>query len=102
MKHALPLLVLVATFTSGQDQRPALRSATAGVLIDVTVLDKDGHPVTDLTAPDFEISEDGRPQRIVSATLMRGGVPAPLAGATAAAPVAAPVATDPATSFGPV
>jgi VWFA-related protein len=80
MKQAVPLLVLVVTLVSGQNQRPTVRTHTAGVLIDVTVLDKDGRPATDLTAADFEISEDGKPQQIVSATLMRGGVPAPLSG----------------------
>jgi VWFA-related protein len=78
------LLVLVATFAHAQDQRPAIRTGIAGVLIDVTVLDKYGHPVTDLTGPDFEVSEDGKPQQIISATLMRGGVPARISGTTAA------------------
>ena len=84
MKHAFPLLILLATFAPPQDQRPTVRSGTAGVLIDVTVVDKDGRPVMDLTASDFAINEDGKPQQIVSATLMRGGVPVPLVGTTSA------------------
>jgi|SRR5579872_462014 len=85
MKQVVALLVLVATSGFAQDQRPTVRTATAGVLIDVTVLDKDGRPVTDLTAQDFDVSEDDRPQQIVSATLMRGGVPMRIAGATVSA-----------------
>ena len=85
MRMLVSLLVLVVTFAHAQDQRPPIRTGIAGVLIDVTVLDKDGHPVTDLTAPDFEVSEDGKPQQIISATLMRGGVPARISGTTAVA-----------------
>jgi hypothetical protein len=80
MKQAVPLLILVAAFAPGQDQRPTVRASTAGVLIDVTVLDKDGRAVMDLTAADFEITEDGKLQQIVSATAMRGGVPARIVG----------------------
>ena len=75
MKPLVPLLVLAA-FAPAQDQRPTVRTNTAGVLIDVTVVDKDGRPVTSLTPDDFELREDGKPQQIISATLMRNGVPA--------------------------
>lgn len=86
MRYAVSLFVLVAAFASAQDQRQTVRTATAGVLIDVTVLDKDGRPVMDLTGADFEVSEDGRPQQILSATLMRRGVPARIGGAPAVSP----------------
>lgn len=36
------------------------------VVVDVVVLDKDGQPVTNLTAADFEVSAGRRPRRIVS------------------------------------
>src|SRR5262245_51710640 len=72
------LLLLAGAFVHTQDQRPTVRGSTAGVLIDVTVVDKDGRPVTDLTTDDFAIAEDGKSQTILSATLMQGGVPARL------------------------
>src|SRR4029079_5593428 len=41
-------------------------SASAeAITVDVVVLDKDGHPVTDLKRDDFTLSEDGRAQEIV-------------------------------------
>jgi VWFA-related protein len=98
MKQAVPLLILVAAFAPGQDQRPTVRANTAGVLIDVTVLDKDGRAVTDLTAADFEITEDGKPQQIVSATAMRGGVPARIVGSNASATPASTASPTPLTS----
>jgi VWFA-related protein len=43
------------------------RSTTTLVYLDVTVLDKKGHPVvTGLSKDDFSITEDGKPQRIFS------------------------------------
>ena len=42
-----------------QQQPPSFRSSTALVAVDAAVVDKDGKPVTDLTAADFEIVEDG-------------------------------------------
>ncbi len=45
---------------------PTFRTGVELVLLDVTVLDKDRQPVHDLTAADFTILEDGRPQSIQS------------------------------------
>ena len=56
-----------------QGQAPTVRSSSAAVLIDVTVFDKDGRPITDLKPEDFELTEDGKAQQIVSASLIRGG-----------------------------
>src|SRR5215213_2606745 len=69
-------------------------SATA-VVVDVVVRDKGGKPVTDLTAADFQLLEDGQPQTIGSMTLVApqpalaaGGLPVPPAGAPTAASAA--------------
>ena len=46
---------------------PTLRVTSSLVFLDVTVLDKKGHPVvTGLTKDDFTITEDKKPQRIFS------------------------------------
>jgi VWFA-related protein len=93
---------LAAMLPQNQTQPPTVRSSAAGILMDVTVLDKDGHPVTDLKSEDFELTEDGKPQQIVSATLMRGGVATPVPSDTrSAGPGAAPQSTS-ATAAAPV
>src|SRR5262245_55791357 len=43
---------------------PQLSVTTHEVLMDVTVTDASGHPVTGLTASDFTISEEGAPQTL--------------------------------------
>jgi VWFA-related protein len=47
-----------------QAERPQFRSGVDLVHLDVSVLDKDRRPVRGLTAADFQIYEEGRPQAI--------------------------------------
>jgi VWFA-related protein len=99
---ASAFVFLAATLPQNQTQPPPVRSSAAGILMDVTVLDKDGHPVTDLKSEDFELTEDGKPQQIVSATLMSGGVPSRILGDTGPAGRGAGPQAAPATAAGPV
>jgi len=56
---------------SGQPQRPPVfRGGTSQVRVDVTVLDKKGEPITNLTRDDFELLEDGQPQSIETLKLI--------------------------------
>lgn len=45
------------------------------VNLDVMVTDKDGNPVTGLTAEDFEVREDGRPVTVTNFYAVEGGEP---------------------------
>jgi VWFA-related protein len=73
-RHASSLVVVaVASTISAAQAPPPLRSTTAGVLIDVTVLQRDGRPVLDLGLDDFELTEGGARQRILSAMLVQAG-----------------------------
>ncbi len=53
-------------------RQPFSASATA-ILVDVVVRDRRGRPLTTLDAADFEISEDGRPQKIDTFTKVSRG-----------------------------
>jgi VWFA-related protein len=109
----LVLVLAVPSFVGGQ-QTPAFRSGVNLILVDVTVRDSKGQPIRDLTAADFEILENGKPQAIVTfaheevaqptqtiksaATLTRigdakSGVPVRVAPAGAADPKAGAAAT---------
>jgi VWFA-related protein len=50
--------------TDGAQAPPTFRSGIDSVVVDVAVTDKQGRPVVDLTADDFEIRESGKPQAI--------------------------------------
>src|SRR5438093_11857632 len=58
-------------------QLPTFRTGVDIVELDVTVLDKDRHPVTGLTAEDFTILDRGMPQPIVAFSAV--DVPPPVA-----------------------
>src|SRR6478735_476185 len=49
---------------AGQRQPPVFRGGTNQVRVDVTVLNRKGEPLTDLTKDDFEVREDGELQTI--------------------------------------
>ena len=67
--------VVFATIAQGQPpQRPAISSTATAILVDAVVRDKSGQLVTDLSATDFELFEDGARQTIDSFTrVTRGG-----------------------------
>ena len=47
------------------------RSGIDSISVDVNVTDKQGRPVTDLTAADFEVREEGKPQAIEAFRLVK-------------------------------
>jgi VWFA-related protein len=64
-----PLLVLALAIAAGsvrgqEAPRQLPPAETNTVFVDVVVRDGKGHPVTDLTAADFEVHEDGVPQTL--------------------------------------
>jgi VWFA-related protein len=88
MRRLLLLALLAAvpqsTFRSGVDL----------VQVDVSVLDKDRHPVRDLTAADFTLFEDGKPRPIAAFTFVELPARAPAPEAPWTRDVAPDVATN--------
>jgi VWFA-related protein len=75
----------VAAAAQQPARRPTFTSTVDLVSVDVNVIDENGRPVPGLDAPDFTLTVDGRPRRIVSAQFV---------------PVTAPGANPPAHSSG--
>ena len=67
------------TLTAQQAPPTTFRSATALVEVDIIVKDKDGHFVSGLTSDDFEVLEDGHPQKVQHFYLVTEHAPAPSA-----------------------
>jgi VWFA-related protein len=60
-----------------EQRPPVFRAGTNQVRVDVTVIDRKGEPVTDLTKDDFEVREDGIPQAIDTIKLVEANGQAP-------------------------
>jgi VWFA-related protein len=66
--------VIAATASAQQDQRrPDFTSRVELVTTDVVVRDNSGQFIADLKKDDFEVLEDGVPQKLVSFSLTHGG-----------------------------
>ncbi|HWC18106.1 MAG TPA: VWA domain-containing protein [Terriglobales bacterium] len=63
---------------------PVLKVTTRLVLVDVVVTDNSGGPVTDLKQTDFEVRENGKPQKVVAFAFQ----PPPVAGSNGYKPFA--------------
>jgi len=77
IRTAVALAVLVAGSVAAAGQQapqpeppPVFRVQVDAIELDAFVTDAQGNPVTDLTADDFEILEDGRPQAVTSFALI--------------------------------
>lgn len=83
-------LSVVAVLAGAQEPRdvPTFSSRTDLVTVDAVVLDDRGRPVRGLTAQDFALSEDGKPQAIVSFEAFDLGAGGEAAAASASGPVA--------------
>ena len=72
------LAVAVAALAApGQIESPIIRVTVNLVQVDAVVTDAKDRQVTDLKAEDFEITEDGRPQKITNFSYIRLAPPSP-------------------------
>lgn len=90
---------MLALATGAAEQVPTFRSGVALVTVDVTVFDKDGRPAADLTAGDFEIRLNGRPQPVRALAFLQAVTAVPAPPAPAATPTVTPVVTPAPAAF---
>jgi Ca-activated chloride channel family protein len=64
MSRIIPILVCLATLPVTAQQPGTFRAGVDLVHFNVTVVDKQGKPVTGLTKDDFEVVERGKPQAV--------------------------------------
>ncbi len=68
--------------TAAGQQPPAFRGGADVVEVDASVVDASGHVVADLSADDFIVAENGRPQKIQAFYLVQGSQVSATAGST--------------------
>ena len=73
MRALIPMVLAVAHLAAQSDQAPVFRSGVEVMEVDVTVVDGKGAPVRDLRAPEFTVTIDGQPRRVVSAEFISDG-----------------------------
>src|ERR1700683_1842440 len=78
------LLILAGSARTQEDSAAKFRLTVSQIVVPVVVTDAKGHRVTGLKAEDFEVLEDGAPQKILSFSM--GGEA--VTSATALAPAA--------------
>src|SRR5687768_2657380 len=95
---ALLAAVGVAVTAWGQQSAPSpgpsFRVEVNYVELDATVTDAQGNVVTTLTADDFEVLEDGRPQKVTAFSLVNLPIERAERPLLAAQPIEADVQTD--------
>ena len=67
MRALIPVLLAAVTLSAQSNQAPVFRSGVEVMEVDVTVVDGQGRPVRDLRPPEFSVTVDGQPRRVVSA-----------------------------------
>ncbi|MGI9034714.1 MAG: VWA domain-containing protein [Pyrinomonadaceae bacterium] len=70
----LSLVPICAQQTQSQNDNEVVKVSTNLVQVDAVVTDKNGNPVTNLTADDFEILQDGKPQKITNFSYIKRNV----------------------------
>ena len=64
VRVALAAALLVSAAARAEDSQPVFKSSTRLVQVSVVAQDKNGHPVTGLTAGDFRLKDSGKPRQI--------------------------------------
>ena len=67
----LAALLLIQPGLSQQPPRATFSMTTSVVVVNVTVLDRSGKPIENLTKDDFQLFEDGKPQHLQAVDLQR-------------------------------
>ena len=94
----LSVAVVAVGLAAQQQQPPTFKSGVEIVRIDVSVVDRTGQPVGNLTPGDFTVTVDGKPRTIVSAQFLKYDVGASVIPGVAAptpAPLPAPSSPPP-------
>lgn len=81
MRITVLVLLMAATVAAqpfdfaqgGQPQTPIFRAGVEALVVEASVLDRDGKPITDLTPADFIVTLDGKPRRVRDARFFGDG-----------------------------